>query len=82
MRMRPGRCRRCPGQRARQDLNLRPIAPEAIALSPELRARRSERLPVVKGERVFVRRRRYLRYVRTIHREFDRWLQDLFERLD
>jgi len=26
-------------RRARQDLNLRPLAPEASALSPELRAR-------------------------------------------
>ncbi len=31
-----------PGERARQDSNLRPIAPEAIALSPELRAPVSE----------------------------------------
>ena len=27
-----------PDERARQDLNLRPTAPEAVALSPELRA--------------------------------------------
>src|SRR5947209_6024715 len=55
MNMCPRRYRRLrPGERARQDSNLRPSAPEADALSPELRALARPSLALGRGEHTFV----------------------------
>jgi hypothetical protein len=63
-------CRRSRGlatERARQDSNLRPRAPEARALSPELRARRWQ-LSSYLGEHPFVRSSPYRAVMNTLQR--------------